>query len=163
MFRAVPEMKHVMESSNLPTRRDYRMETVRNRTRTLSLWAAGISLVAAMLGQGMLSAPKASANCTMTAADDQYIKLLAQNKMVHTADFDDCNMTAEGRWFANQVKNSPNPFGKAQDLVNMVTSTTPMKQPQAEWEVESAIYVYAPQVIPKIKDEAAQQGQAGPA
>ena len=38
----------------------------------------------------------------------------------------------------------------------MVTDTTPMNSNQAEWEVESAIYVYAPQVIPKIKDEAAQ-------
>ena len=26
----------------------------------------------------------------MTPADDQYIQLLAQNKMVHNADFNDC-------------------------------------------------------------------------
>ena len=138
------------------------MQRIRTRKRALSLGAAGVAVAAAMLGQVVLSAPKASANCTMTPTDDRYIKLLAQNKMVHTADFDDCNMASEGRWFANQVKTSPHPYGVAQDLVNMVTSTTPMKQSQAEWEVESAIYVYAPQVIPKIKDEAAQSGQQPP-
>ena len=42
----------------------------------------------------------------------------------------------------------------------MITRTTPMTQAQAEWEVESAIFVYAPELIPKIK---AQAGQAGPA
>ena len=42
----------------------------------------------------------------------------------------------------------------------MVTDTTPMNADQAEWEVESAIYVYAPQMIPKIKDQAAQQQPA---
>ena len=38
----------------------------------------------------------------------------------------------------------------------MITRTTPMSQDQAEWEVESAIYVYAPEMIPKIKAEAGQ-------
>ena len=118
------------------------------------MWAA--ALMAAMFGHVVLSAPQASANCTMTAQDDQYIKLLAQNKMVHTADFNDCNMSAEGRWFANQVRSSADPYGTAKNLVKMVDDTTPMDAKQAEWEVESAIYVYAPQVIPKIKDEAAQ-------
>lgn len=108
-----------------------------------------------MLGGAVLSAPQASASCNLTPADDQYIKLLAQNKMVHNADFSDCHEAAEGRWFADQVRNHPNPFGEAQELVNMITNTTPMTQAQAEWEVESAIYVYAPDMIPKIKDQAA--------
>lgn len=124
------------------------------------MWAAGVALVGAMLAHVVLSAPKASASCTMTAADDKCINLLAQNKMIHTADFNDCNMTAEGRWFAVQVRNSPDPLGKARSLMNMVTDTTPMNAKQAEWEIESAIFVYAPQVIPKIKDEAGQQVSA---
>lgn len=41
----------------------------------------------------------------------------------------------------------------------MVTNTTPLSPDQAEWEVESAIYVYAPDLIPKIK---AQAGQPAP-
>ncbi|MFZ1176738.1 MAG: hypothetical protein WAO15_10825 [Mycobacterium sp.] len=131
-----------------------------SRRRALSVWAAGAALVVAMFGHAVLSAPQASANCTMTAQDDQYIHLLAQNKMVHTADFDDCNMSAEGRWFANQVRTSADPYVTAKNLVKMVDDTTPMDAKQAEWEVESAIYVYAPQVIPKIKDEAAQQTPA---
>ena len=127
----------------------------RSRMRVASAWAAGVALGASMLGGAVLSAPLASASCNLTSADDQYIKLLAQNKMVHNADFSDCHEAAEGRWFADQVRNHPYPFGEAQELVNMITNTTPMTQAQAEWEVESAIYVYAPEVIPKIKDQAA--------
>jgi hypothetical protein len=95
----------------------------------------------------------------MSPLDDQYINLLAQDKMVHSANFNDCNEAAEGHWFANEVSNAPDPYGRAKDLVNMVSSTTGMTAQQSEWEVESAIYVYAPQLIPKIKDEA---GKAAP-
>ena len=132
----------------------------RSRAQVLTVGAAGVALGAAMFGGAVLSAPHASASCSMSPADDQYIKLLAQNKMVHNADFNDCSEAAEGRWFASQVRANPNPFGEAQELVNMVTRTTPMKQAQAEWEVESAIYVYAPDLIPKLKDEAAHQPPA---
>jgi hypothetical protein len=135
------------------------MTTARNHSRARMLLrcaGGGLVLQAAMLGSAVLSAPPASAGCTMTSADDQYIHLLAQNKMVHTADFNDCNMAAEGRWFADQARKSDDPYGTAKGLVKMVTDTTPMNPKQAEWEVESAIYVYAPQMIPKIKDEAAQ-------
>lgn len=45
---------------------------------------------------------------------------------------------------------------KAQELVSMVTQTTPMNASQAEWEVESAIFVYAPDLVPKIKGRAGQ-------
>ena len=121
----------------------------------MAVGAAGVVLGAAMFGGAVLSAPQASANCTLSPKDDQYINLLAQNKMVHTADTSDCTEAAEGQWFASQVRANPNPFGEAQELVNMITNTTSMNQSQAEWEVESAIYVYAPEVIPKIKDQAA--------
>lgn len=128
----------------------------RSRLRVSSVWAAGVALGASMLGGAVLSAPLASATCNLSPADDQYIKLLAQNKMVHNADYSDCHEAAEGRWFADQVRANPNPFGEGQELINMITSTTPMSQAQAEWEVESAIYVYAPEMIPKIKDQAAK-------
>ncbi|OBI04834.1 hypothetical protein A5714_02550 [Mycobacterium sp. E2462] len=127
-----------------------------SRTRVLSVTAAGAALGAAMLGNALVSAPQASANCNLSAKDDQYVQLLAQNKMVHNADFSDCHEAAEGRWFADQVRANANPFGEAQELINMITNTTPMTQAQAEWEVESAIYVYAPDLIPKIKDQAAK-------
>lgn len=128
----------------------------RSRVRVSSAWVVGVALGASMLGGAVMSAPQASAACNLTQADDQYINLLAQNKMIHSAEFSDCHMVAEGRWFADQVRSHPNPFGEAQELVNMVTSTTHMSQAQAEWEVESAIYVYAPDLIPKIKDGAAK-------
>ncbi|OBI45596.1 hypothetical protein [Mycobacterium colombiense] len=127
----------------------------RSRVRVSSVWAAGVALGASMLGGAVLSAPLASANCSLSPQDDQYINLLAQNKMVHNADFSDCHEAAEGRWFADQVRANPNPFGEGQELVNMITNTTPLNQAQAEWEVESAIFVYAPDLIPKIKDQAA--------
>ncbi|WP_244184908.1 hypothetical protein [Mycobacterium scrofulaceum] len=127
----------------------------RSRMRVSSVWAASVALGASMLGGAVLSAPQAAASCNLSPKDDQYINLLAQNKMVHNADFSDCTEAAEGRWFADQVRSNPNPFGEAQELVNMVTRTTSMNQAQAEWEVESAIYVYAPDMIPKIKDQAA--------
>ncbi len=128
----------------------------RSRRRVSSAGAAGLALGASMLGGAVLSAPQAFASCNLSPADDQYVNLLAQNKMVHNADFTDCHEAAEGRWFADQVRSHPYPFGEAQELVNMITNTTPMSQAQAEWEVESAIYVYAPEVIPKIKDQAAK-------
>lgn len=135
----------------------------RLRKRVLSGCAAGVALGAAMLGVSVLSAPHASASCDMTPADDQYIKLLAQNKMVHSANFNDCNEAAEGRWFADQVRANSNPYGEGQELINMVTRTTPMSQAQAEWEVESAVFVYAPDLIPKIKDQAGKAAPPPPA
>jgi hypothetical protein len=35
-----------------------------------------------------------------------------------------------------------------------------MDSKQAEWEVESAVFVYAPEMVPKIKDQAAHQPPA---
>ena len=130
---------------------------IRSRRRVSVVCAAGVALGAAMLGDSVLSAPQASASCNLTPADDQYINLLAQNKMVHNADFSDCTEAAEGRWFANQVRGAADPYGKAKELVNMVTETTGMTEDQAEWEVESAVYVYAPEMVPKIKDQYAHQ------
>ncbi|WP_197515460.1 hypothetical protein [Mycobacterium sp. E1747] len=135
----------------------------RSRGQVLTVGAAAVALGATMFGGAVLAAPHAAASCNMSPADDQYIKLLAQNKMVHNADFNDCSEAAEGRWFASQVRSHPNPFGEAQELVNMITRTTPMNQAQAEWEVESAIYVYAPDLIPRLKDQAARQAPGQPA
>src|SRR5690242_1426584 len=86
---------------------------IRQRVRLSSAWAAGMALGASMLGGAVLSAPHASASCNLTPADDQYINLLAQNKMVHNADYSDCSEAAEGRWFADQVRANANPFGEA--------------------------------------------------
>ncbi|HEX5256715.1 MAG TPA: hypothetical protein VFW69_23130 [Mycobacterium sp.] len=132
----------------------------RSRVQVLTVGAAGLALGAAMFGGAVASAPQASAACNLSPADDQYIKLLAQNKMVHNADYSDCHEAAEGRWFADQVRANPNPFGEGQELINMITRTTPLSQAQAEWEVESAIFVYAPDLIPKIKSQAGQPGPA---
>ncbi len=129
----------------------------RSRRRVLSVWTAGAAMMAAMLGHVVLSAPPASASCNLTAEDDHYINLLAQDKMIHTADFTDCHMAAEGRWFADQVRHSADPLGTARSLMKMVTDTTPMTAQQAEWEVECAIFCYAPEMIPQIKDEKAHE------
>lgn len=128
----------------------------RSRGQVLALGAAGAVLATSMLGEALLSAPRASAACNMTPQDDQYIRLLAQNKMIHTADFNDCNLTAQGRWIADRVRTSADPLATGKNLVNMVTNTTSMKHDQAEWEVEAAVFVYAPEMIPAIKGQAAQ-------
>ncbi|HTX93673.1 MAG TPA: hypothetical protein VME67_01830 [Mycobacterium sp.] len=125
-----------------------------------SVWVAGGALMAAMLGQVVLAAPPASANCNLTAEDEQYIHLLGQNNMIHTADFNDCRLTTEGRWLANQVRTAADPMARAKSLMTLLTDTTSMDAKQAEWEVESAVFVYAPEMVPKIKDEAAQQAPA---
>lgn len=137
------------------------MATVRSSARgaVLSVWAAGGALVVATLGQVVLAAP-ASANCTLTPQDEQYIHLLAQDNLIHSADFSDCHVIAEGRWFADQVRIAADPMARAKSLITLITDTTPLDAKQAEWEVESAVYVYAPEMIPKIKDEAAQQPPA---
>ncbi len=125
-----------------------------------SVWVACGALVAAMLAQLVLAAPQASANCTLTAQDEQYIHLLAQNKMIHTADFNDCRLATEGRWLADQVRTAADPMARGKSLMTLLTDTSSMDAKQAEWEVESAVYVYAPEMIPRIKDEAAQQPPA---
>lgn len=125
--------------------------------RRLPVWAAGVVVVAAMLGRSVLAAPPAAAQCTLTAQDEQYISLLAQKNMIHGSDVNDCHMVAEGRWFADQVRNSADPFGTAKALMQHVINTTPMTPDQAEWEVEAAIFVYAPELIPRIKDQFARQ------
>lgn len=130
------------------------------RGQVLAVAAAGGVLATVMLGEALLSAPQASAACSESPADDQYIKLLAQNKMTHSADVNDCNLIAEGRWLADQVRTSPDPYGTARRLVQVMDDKTSMNAKQAEWEVETAIYVYAPDMIPKIKNEAAQQPPA---
>ena len=134
------------------------LRRTRSRGQVLALGAAGAALAISMLGEALLSAPQASAACNMTPQDDQYIKLLAQNKMIHTAEFNDCNLTAQGRWIADQVRTSADPLATGKNLVNLVTNTTSMKHDQAEWEVESAIFVYAPQMVPEIKDQAGRRG-----
>ncbi len=116
---------------------------------------AGV-LMFGMLGHAVLSAPEASAGCTLTPQDEQYINLLARDKMVHGIGFNDCHMVAQGRWFADQVRNSPDPLGTGKSLVQMVANTTPANAEQAEFEVEAAIFVYAPEMIPTIKDQFAQ-------
>jgi hypothetical protein len=133
---------------------------LRPRRRALAVWAAGAVLAGAMASHVVLSAPRASASCNLSPQDEQYVALLAQNKMVHDASFTDCHEAAEGRWFADQVRNAPDPLAKAKSLVKMVTDTTPMNHDQAEWEVESAVFVYAPEMVPKIKDEVAHQPPA---
>ncbi|UXA05161.1 DUF732 domain-containing protein [Mycobacterium sp. SMC-2] len=135
--------------------------TIRGRHgRVLAVGAAGAVLATSTLGGALLAAPQASAQCSMTPADDQYIKLLAQNKMTHSAGVNDCNVTAEGRWLADQVRTSADPYATAKRLVQVVDDKTSMDAKQAEWEVETAIYVYAPDMIPKIKNQAAQQAPA---
>ncbi len=129
----------------------------RPRRRMSAVWAAGAILAGAMVSQVVLSAPRASANCTLTPQDEQYIHLLAQNNMIHSADFTDCHMVTEGRWFADQVRTAADPLARAKSLMTLITDTTPMKADQAEWEVESAVFVYAPEMVPKLKDEVAHQ------
>lgn len=125
--------------------------------RRFPAWVAGIVVVAAMVSQSVLAAPRAAAVCTLTAEDEQYIDLLAQKNMIHGSEVNDCDMAAEGQWFADQVRNSPDPFGTAKTLVQQVINTTPMAPDRAEWEVEAAIFVYAPELIPTIKDQFARQ------
>ena len=72
------------------------MTTTRSHAQALTVGAVGLALGAAMFGGAAVSAPHASAACSLSPADDQYIKLLAQNKMVHNADYSDCHEAAEG-------------------------------------------------------------------
>ncbi len=123
----------------------------------LLLLVAGVVFTVVMLSHLVLASPQAVAGCTLTAQDEQYIDLLAQKNLVHGTDFNDCHMVVEGRWFADQVRNSPDPLGTARALMQTVTDTTPMNKEQAEWEVESAIFIYAPEMIPKLKEQCVQE------
>ncbi len=86
----------------------------RSRGQVLVLGVGGAVLATSMLGEALLSSPHAAAACNMTPKDDQYVNLLAQNKLVHAAGFNDCNMTAEGRRFADQVRDLARPVGDRQ-------------------------------------------------
>ena len=127
--------------------------------QALSVWATGVVLMVALLGHVVLLAPHASADCTMTADDERYVNLLAEKNVVHAAGYTDCQVTAEGRWFADQVRASPDPLGTARSLVRRVIAGTPLSPEQAEWEVAAATYAYAPEMIQVIM----KQGAAGPA
>lgn len=131
--------------------------SARSRRLRSSVWAAAVVLVVAMLGRLTLSAPPAAANCALTSQDDQYIQLLAQNTMTHRTDANDCDVAAEGRSYADQVRQSADPLGTARSLVHKVAEATSMNEQQAEWEIESAVFVYAPEMIPLIKNQLAQQ------
>lgn len=127
--------------------------------RVLSIWAIGVVMTVAMLGQALLLAPRASADCTLHADDEQYIHLLAQQDIVHAGGFTDCHVAAEGRWFADQVRTSADPLGTARSLVRIVRTGTSLSTEQAIWEVAAAIYVFAPEMVPVLNN----QGAAGSA
>lgn len=121
--------------------------------RALSMWVIGVVLMVTLLGHVMLQAPRASADCTMSADDERYIKLLALQNIVHSAGYTDCQVSAEGRWFAVQVRKSPDPLGTARSLVMMVITGTPLTAEQAEWEVAAAIYTYAQDMVQRIQNQ----------
>lgn len=127
---------------------------VRRLRRASPLWATCVVLTA-LLSYVVLPAPQAFADCTMTADDDRYITLLAEKNIVHGAGYTDCHVTAEGRWFADQVRASPDPLGTARSLVRRVIVGTPLSAEQAEWEVAAAIYTYAPEMIQVIMNQGA--------
>ncbi|BBY37220.1 hypothetical protein MMAN_13540 [Mycobacterium mantenii] len=127
---------------------------VRGLRRASPVWAICV-VVTALLSHVVLPAPQASADCTMTADDDRYVTLLAEKNIVHAAGYTDCHVTAEGRWFADQVRASPDPLGTARSLVRTVIAGTPLSAEQAEWEVAAAIYTYAPEMIQVIMNQGA--------
>ena len=57
---------------------------------------------------------------------------MAQNNMIHSADFNDCRLTTEGRWLADQVRTAADPMARAKSLITLLTDTTSMDAKQAE-------------------------------
>ena len=77
---------------------------------------------------------------------------MAQNNMIDSADFNDCRLYHRGSVVGRAAAaHRSDPMARAKSLITLLTDTTSMDAKQAEVEAQSAVYVYAPEMIPKIK------------
>lgn len=109
---------------------------------------------AALLGQIGLPPPPASADCVLTAQDQHYIALLAHRQIGAASGNTDCDVAAQGRQIANDVRVADNPPLRASTIADDVYYRTNLTVEQAAFEVAAAIYVYAPDMVWVVKDTA---------
>lgn len=118
----------------------------------LSQLAAGLVLAVALLGHVLLSPPRASADCVLTAQDQHYITLLAQQRIGAVSEHTDCDVAAQGRQIADAVRTADNPSLAASSIAADIYDETNLTADQAAFEVAAAIYVYAPEMVWAIRD-----------
>ncbi|POX98851.1 hypothetical protein C3469_22980 [Mycobacterium kansasii] len=122
--------------------------TGRIRLRLAALFAA------ALLGQLGLPPPHASADCVLTAEDQHYIALLAQRQIGAALGNTDCDVAAQGRQIANDVRVADNAPLRASTIADDVYYRTNLTAEQAAFQVAAAIYVYAPDMVWVVEDTA---------
>lgn len=120
------------------------MNAKRELTAVLSILAAGLALVLAMVGHALLAAPDATATPGLTAQDVTYVQMLAQVGITPGAGRTDYDLAMTGRNIANDVRDGVSPL----TITNQLYYGNEVTWYQAKFVVGAALAVYAPDMLP---------------
>ena len=124
--------------------------TIRAPNRAFKLGAACLALVVALLSVTLTSPPRASATCTLTASDHQYLYILAKDDIGPASGSTECDLVLNGHRFADAVRSSSNPARTAGMLAAALYEGSSLTKEQAATVVAASIYVYAPEMVSVI-------------
>ncbi|MGO9356040.1 MAG: hypothetical protein ACLP3C_36395 [Mycobacterium sp.] len=116
----------------------------RSPDRVLSLLAAGLLLVVAMLGHALLVAPETSATCSLSAEDAAFVALLSEKAIVPSPGSTGCDLALGGHIAAYDIRHGVSPTAEVQVVYNKTNLTWD----QSEWYVAAAVVVFAPEMVP---------------
>ncbi len=127
--------------------------TICSPSRGLSLWAAGLVLMAAMLSHALLSPPRASAACPPLTHDEwEYVSLLAGGYpdegipgIGPTPDGSLCDLAGGGHAIAYDLRRGVTESAEANKICSRDAYLTCR---EALWEVVCAEVVFTPELIP---------------
>ncbi|ETW23387.1 DUF732 domain-containing protein [Mycobacterium gastri] len=114
----------------------------------------GLALMVVLLWQVLTLPPRASADCVLSAQDQRYIALLAHRQIGAASGSTDCDVAAQGRQIADDVRVADNPPLRASTIAEAVYDETDLTVEQAAFEVAAAIYVYAPDMVWVVENTA---------
>jgi hypothetical protein len=124
----------------------------RSPSRVMSLWAAGLVLMVAMLGHVLLSPPKATAQPALTHEESEYVALLAKGDPAQgippigpAPNGTLWHLAQGGRAIAADLRSGITVSNEANTIVKADPYLT-LKQ--ALWEVVCAMVVFAPELVP---------------
>ena len=123
-----------------------RTTTIRSPSRMLSLCAAGLVLVVAMLGHAVLAAPDASAVPGLTPDENSYVSCLAERDIGPAFAVGDTyyDLAEGGHRIAYDIRRGVDPVDEAYAIYK----ATNLSLNQSVWEVACAVAAFAPEMIP---------------
>ena len=123
--------------------------TVRSARRVPKLWVAGLLLVVAMLNPVLLTAPNASASCSLTSDEAAFVDLLAEKNIGPAPGSSYCDLASSGHIIVNDVRRGVPPTTEASSVYHGSNLTWE----QAAWYVAASIVVFAPELVPSSDSE----------